>query len=461
MPEPKSATILVPCYFSPNDHYALQKYWPSIHIIGGTDDGRYTEIAVDSTCIVELSTEVSFVINLPYSILPSWHVLGLEKAVSQWLSDATGRIRNGGGRPLMKYYCRRARETFSFTEYPVFTIPTAPLKIAALSYEVEVKPSYSALNIPGTDSSQNTSHTVRMTCFQIMAFCGLLIDPDFPSLAHIESELFKRLEIMRTRVSNDRVERHTIALLRCLFELAGGDVDKDEICDLDKNISFADNIRLCAKTVSVPCSEDWPLRLARNVELCESVIDLYSGAAAPKSEAHQPLYLLATAAAFVSNRSLCLQLYHIDVFKGIQELGMFLPSCTLGTVPRVLTMLLSPNDAQSLSIFMSKVHRIILFTDAKEVQNTWFFLIWRAKRAFDGPEVRAWADSENGRNVLYELLNARETRRSATESAVISLAIASFHQLLSTPRLESSGIEGPECDPTALTTLLSAITSIV
>ncbi|KAK1962045.1 hypothetical protein LY78DRAFT_672861 [Colletotrichum sublineola] len=119
------------------------------------------------------------------------------------------------------------------------------------------------------------SYTLQMTYVQILAFCGLLIDPDSPSLGNIN------------------------------------------------------NIRLCAKFVGVHCSRNWTLRLAKNIELCESVIDIYSTPAASKPEAHPPLYLLEIAADFASNRSSFLQPNHVNVFDGIQELGILLPNNTL------------------------------------------------------------------------------------------------------------------------------------
>ncbi|KAK1992483.1 hypothetical protein LX36DRAFT_674524 [Colletotrichum falcatum] len=243
MPEPESTASLIACYFPPltHDHYhqILKEYRDSIHIIGDTNDGCYTEIAVDSACIFNLAKVFTFGINLRYFILPPWSTIGLEQA--------------------------------------------------------------------------NSSYNTRMTYLQILAFCGLLIDADSLSLGHL---------------NDDRRDLHIVALLRCLFELAGGDVDQEEIYDIDKNICFAENIRLCAEFVDVHCSEDWTLRLAKNIDLCESVINLYSAPAATESEVHQPLYLVAIAAAFAFNRSSCLQHNHTNVFEGIQELGILLPNNT-------------------------------------------------------------------------------------------------------------------------------------
>ncbi|KAK1981049.1 hypothetical protein LZ30DRAFT_721533 [Colletotrichum cereale] len=443
MAESRSTARLEACFFGPltlDDDTVLKAYQHSIQIIGDTKDGCYTEIAVDSACIADLRTRLAFWMDLPYFVLPSWHILGLEEAVSQWLSEATSRVRNGGGRPLMKYYCRRARQTFSFTECTESMIPIAPLKWAALYYEVKT-----------------SSSTIRTTYVQILAFCGLLIDTDSPSLRNFdETALLNTLESKRTIVSNDdQRELHVIALLRCLFELAGGGVDRDEICDLDQNISFADNIQLCATLVNVNCSKNWTLRLARNIELCESVINPYSAAAALESETHQPLYFLAIAAAFDFSRSSFLQFNHTSVFKGVQELGILLPNNTLETIPRRLAMLLSPNDARKLSIFLTKVRQISLFTGAEELQDTWSFLIWRATCDFDRAEINEWAKSKDGQDVLNGLRQAVKSRRLASESVGISIAIASFYQLLPSARPESFGIESPKCDFKSLLGLLS------
>ncbi|KAK2005510.1 hypothetical protein LZ32DRAFT_623675 [Colletotrichum eremochloae] len=440
MHEPQSTSNRIACYFprlAHDEHYhMLRDHVGSIYIIGSTNDECYTEIAVDSACIASLAKVLTFGINLPYFILPPWHTMGLEEAVSQWLSEATGRIRNGGGRQLMKYYCFRARQTCSFLGCPESIIPTAPLKWAALSHEVEVQASYSTSNVLDTDSSQKASYTVQMTYVQILAFCGLLIDPDSPSLGNISKTTL--LHTLRsntnTRGSNDdRQELHVIALFRCLFELAGGDVDEDEIYDLDKSVSFADNIRLCAEFVGVHCSRNWTLRLAKNIELCESVIDIYLTPAASKPEAHPSLYLLEIAADFASNRSSFLQPNHVNVFDGIQELGMLLPNNTLVQSVGPLKIQLMLN--------------ISLLPGVEEVRDTWFFLIWRAIRHFDRAEIRTWAESEDGGNVLSGLLEAEKSHRPAIESTGISLAIASFYQLLPLARPESSELEGPEYDP--------------
>ncbi|KZL83222.1 hypothetical protein CI238_12967 [Colletotrichum incanum] len=408
--------------------------------IGSTtsQDGRFYEVTDAWTSILNVLTALGLM-NSPhhrYLVLALYEntLADREETINHWSRTAMSEIIRQNDRPSRYDYFGFAQEGHRRTVEKTWSMLETRLKWAALHCDVK-----------------HASPGISAAICAFLAFCGRLLDPRSSRAGQFnEATLMQILETkwMESTHSpeNNREELHLITILRCIYELSAGVSGSTQIKhrkDLDRSRSFADNLRLCAQFIDVSCQDnDWKTNLANNIQLYDFAINLCSPDV--RKGTHHRLDVLAFASGLEANQWLATLKCYRDMFHEIQSLSILLPSKSLATIPRALTMLLSPEEASKLCEFIGEVQRINLFSHTNE--NTCYFLIWCQTHGFNQPGLGQWTESGNGKTVFAELRAAANIRQSAPALVGIMLAIISYCRLQPSTQLNPEGADAVKSD---------------
>ncbi|KZL64542.1 hypothetical protein CT0861_05065 [Colletotrichum tofieldiae] len=270
---------------------------------------------------------------------------------------------------------------------------------------------------------KKSEKTTRTTFLQMLVLCVLLVNPDDKSLRKLnEAALFNKLTV-KAKVSAHKIdteERHLIAILHCILDLAGNKFsDVSGLDDIDYGLTFAENLRLCGQLLGVQLLGNGSCRIefADNIKLLREEQTCLADVA-------KTLEFLATISAFSQGHTL----HHLlKLLEDLQSVEILLPFQNLADIPSQLTVHLNPYEASELEVFVTETKKCRIFVASE--WGSWTFLIWAtcANLSLNSEMVEWILNSE----VLQTLRKvAMQEERKAPQLVGIILAVVSLYQHL-------------------------------